>query len=127
MPLRKVVLAEPDGDLVELRASVFYTESTTPLAGAATLTGTARDVGVDAGSPTSRSYFRGYVYTNQIGTFSIESSNNGTDWFPVASSAVAVSTPLTLTVPVGMRYNRVKLVNGATLQGSLVVTSGYVS
>ena len=124
--VQPVVLANADGS-ASVGTNVFYNDTTTVLAGAATFTGTARDVGVAAGSATSRNTFKAFAKTDQIGTLSIECSNDNITWSTISSAALVVDTPLHLSVPVMTRYHRVKLVNGTTLQTNLIVNSGYVN
>lgn len=107
----------------EVRRSVFNNETTTNLGISATFTGTARDTGTAAGSNCPFAYFNAFFIANQTGTASIEASNDNTTWFTVATAALAVSTPLSLQIPVTTRYYRVKLVNGATAQTSVFVNS----
>jgi hypothetical protein len=107
------------------QATVFFNDTTTVLAASATFTGTARDVGVAAGAQTQQTYFNGSFFADQAGTASIEVSNDNTTFRTMATAALAASTPLILTVPIMTRYHRVKLVNGATLQGLSMVNSSY--
>jgi len=105
--------------------TTFFNDTTTALTGAATFTGTARDVGVAAGTATPTTYFNAFGFADQAGTLSIECSNDNTTWRTAASVALTASAPQILTVPVMTRYHRVKLVNGATAQGSVMVNSSY--
>ena len=105
--------------------TTFFNDSTTVLTATATFTGTTRDVGVAAGTATPTTYFNGFFFADQAGTASLEVSNDNTIWRTAASSAISISTPLILTVPVMTRYHRVKLVNGATLQGAVMVNSSF--
>lgn len=102
---------------------VFYNDTTTPLAAAATFTGTARDAGAAAGTSVAYAKFNAFFLADQAGTAYIEGSNDNATWFTVATSALSANTPLALSTPVMTRYHRVKLVNGATLQGSVTVNS----
>ncbi len=105
--------------------TTFWNDSTTVLAASATFTGTARDVGVASGTVTTATYFNASFFADQAGTVSIEVSNDNTTWRQIASAALAVSTPAILSVPVMTRFHRVKLVNGATLQGLVMINSSY--
>jgi hypothetical protein len=105
--------------------TTFFNDNTTVQAAANTFTGTARDVGVAAGTATPTTYFNGFFFADQIGTASIEVSNDNTTWRTAASASLAISTPLILTVPVMTRYHRVKLVNGATIQTATMVNSSF--
>ena len=105
--------------------NIFYNDTTAVLTGAATFTGTARDVGVAAGTATGIGYFNAFFFADQAGTAFVEVSNDNTTWRVGATAAVAINTPLTLTVPVMTRYHRVRLLNGATLQTVVMVNSSY--
>lgn len=108
-----------------INRATYWAESTTPLAASATFNGTAREAGPASPGPSPYAYFTGFFYTDQTGTARIESSPDNVTWTPVATDAVAASTPLTLQVPITARYYRAVIENGATLQGSLVVNSGF--
>lgn len=122
-----VVVNASGSEVTAPTTNLFYNDSTSVLGISATFTGTSRDLGVVAGSLHSSNYFKAFVLTDQIGVLSIECSNNGSTWYTMATSAVAISVPLLLSVPVLTRYHRVKLVNGITLQTSLIINSGYIN
>ena len=105
--------------------TTFFNDNTTVQAAANTFTGTARDVGIAAGTATPSTYFNAFFFADQTGTANVQCSNDGTTWRTIATAAIAVSTPLLLTVPVMTRYHRVQLVNGATLQTAVMVNSSY--
>jgi hypothetical protein len=113
----------------------FWNESTTPLGGSATFTGTAKDAIIDSPveSPTAATgvspyaQFRAYAFTDQAGTLRIDVSNDNTTFRTGATVAVTASAPFTLSVPVVARYFRVVLVNGATPQTLLNLNCGFES
>ena len=105
--------------------TTFWNESTTALAASTTFTGTARDAGVAAGTPTANTYFNVFYFADQAGTASIECSNDNTTWRIAATVALAINTPAILSVPVMTRYHRAKLVNGAATQTALMINSSY--
>ena len=105
--------------------TTFFNDSTAVIAASATFTGTTRDVGVAAGTATPSTYFNAMFFADQTGTASIECSNDNTTWRTLATSALAVTTPLILSAPVMTRYYRVKLVNNATLQTALMINSSF--
>lgn len=107
--------------------ATFWPETSTPLAAAATFNGPSRDGGAASPGPVAGAYFNGFFFADQVGTASIEASDNGTDWQIMATDALAASTPLILQVPVMARYHRVVLVNGATLQTVVDVRSSYTA
>lgn len=105
--------------------TTFFNDTTTAIAASTTYSGTARDVGVAAGTATPSTYFNAFFFADQIGTANVQCSNDGAAWRTIATAAIAVSTPLLLSVPVMTRYHRVQLVNGATLQTAVMVNSSY--
>ena len=112
--------------LVTNRGSVFFNDSTTALAGAATFTGTARDVGIAAGTIQPYGAFNATAFADQAGTLRIEMSNDNTTWRrATADTAVAANAVVTLSVPVVTRYYRAVYVNGATLQGAFMLNSSF--
>jgi hypothetical protein len=103
-----------------------FNDTTSVLSSAATFTGTARDIGSAVGSSNyGYAFFNAYFFADQLGTAFIECSNDNSTWRVIATSAIAVSTPVILSVPVMTRYHRVRLLNGATLQGLVMVNSSY--
>jgi hypothetical protein len=105
--------------------NVSYTGTTTALAANATYTGAARDSGMTAGAQGAYAYYNAFFLADQVGTASVECSNDSATWFICASSPVVAATPMILSVPVMFRYQRSKLVNGATAQTSFVSNSSY--
>ena len=105
--------------------TTFFNDTTTVLTASTTFTGTTRDVGIAAGTATPSTYFNAFFFADQAGTASVECSNDNTTWRTIATSSLAINTPLLLSVPVMTRYHRVKLVNGATLQTAVMVNSSY--
>ena len=95
------------------------------LAANATLTGTARDVGVAQATAHPVAYYKASFLADQSGTASIEASNDNSTWYAIASSALAANTSLLLSVPIVTRYYRAKLVNGPIAQALLWVNSSF--
>lgn len=110
------------------RANIFYNESTTAQAAAATVTGTSRDVGIAAATSQPYPYFKAFAFADQAGTMRIEVSNDNATWRrATVDTAVAANTPVVLSVPVLTRYHRVVYVNGATLQTAFMLNSAYTA
>jgi hypothetical protein len=106
--------------------SLFFNETTTNLAGAATFTGTSRDVGAAAAAAHRYSAFNAFALADQAGSFRIEVSNDNTTWRrATVDQAVAANTPVILSVPVMTRYHRVVFVNGASAQTLFMVNTSY--
>lgn len=106
-----------------------YEDTTTPLAGGGTFTGTTRDMGAAYAGNGSGALSFGQclaaMFTDQPGTLIIEMSNNATTWRTMREVAYAANAPMTIiTVPLVMRYWRVRAINGATAQGAFHVISG---
>lgn len=110
------------------KPGIFWNGATgaaSALAGSATFTGTARDVGVAAATAHNVTSFNASFYADQTGTASIEASNDNATWYTLASGALSASTPLMMTVPIVTRYFRAKLVNGGTDETVLWVNTSF--
>jgi len=107
--------------------ATFWQETDAPLAASATFNGTPRDVGAASPGPVPYAYFTAMVLADQTGTATIQRSADGATWVDAASSAIVANAPLTLQIPVTARYHRVVVVNGATAQTALSVTSSYTA
>ncbi len=112
---------------VNAYSGVYYNETTTPLGAGLQFTGLSRDTGWAAqGLAQTRAYFNAFVYADQAGTARLEVSNDNTTWRrATADVAVTATGPVALSLPVMTRYHRVVVVNGATLQGALMVNTSY--
>lgn len=121
------IWATLNGALVTVRPTLFYNDTTTPLAASATFTGTARDnAGTTAANISIYSEFNVTAVANQAGTLRIEMSNDNTTWRRATpDTAVAANSPVSMSVPVVTRYYRAVYVNGATLQGEFMLNSSY--
>lgn len=105
---------------------VFFNDSTANLAGSATFTGSTRDVGVAAGSPSRYGAYNAYFFADQAGTVRIENSDDNVTWRrSTADTALTANSAVYLSVPVVARYHRVVHVNGATGTGALKINSSY--
>jgi hypothetical protein len=100
-------------------APTAYADTTTVLAASATYTGTSRDAGSTIGYET----FVARAYSDQAGTLYIDDSTDNSTWRQVASVAVTAGECKTLEARITARYNRVRYVNGATIQTVFRVTS----
>lgn len=108
--------------------NIFYNDSTTAQAGGATLTGTARDVGVAAAANHRYSAFNVSAFADQAGTVRIECSNDNTTWRRAsADTAVGVSACVILSVPIMTRYYRAVYVNGATIQTQFMLNTSFTA
>lgn len=116
-----------------------YLETATPLGSSAVFTSTARDARFNA-IPNTLSTTSGIAWQTAYSTFNvslladqasitngvvIQGSYNGTAWNSVAVSALALSVPLILSVPVTYPLYRVVLTNGIVAQGSVTVASSF--
>jgi hypothetical protein len=109
-----------------LGKAIFFSESTTPLAGAATFTAPGRELmntnsgaALTAGTTAYPGRIRAFAVSDQIGTLLIEASNDNVTYdavLSVATSIVDGKSVATADVPVYSRYIRVRYVNGAVLQ-----------
>jgi hypothetical protein len=98
------------------------TDSTTNLAANATFTGTSRDGGATA----SRKIFAATFFADQPRTVVIENSTDNTAWRRATKPlAIAANEADQLSVICTARYHRVVEVNGATAQGTKLITSAY--
>lgn len=108
--------------------NIFWNESVTALAAAATLTGTSRDAGVAAGAVHRYSAFNAFAYASHAGTIRIEVSTDNTNWYRAsADTTVAAGAAVYLSVPICARYHRVVYVNGATLQTSFICNTSFTA
>lgn len=109
--------------------AMFWTDTTTALGGSATFTGTGRDAfGTGTGALTSSfALFNATFFADQTGTAYIDYSSDNATWSVARTSAITASTPLALTAPVQAQFYRVRVVNGSTAQGTLVVRSGFTT
>ena len=106
--------------------NIYFNDSTTAQAAAATVTGTARDVGAAAGSNHRYTAFNAMAFADQPGTMRVEVSNDNTTWRRItADVTVAANTPVVLSVPTVTRYYRVVYVNGATLQTAFMLNTSF--
>lgn len=107
--------------------ALFFTDTTTALGGSATFTGTGRDAyGVGTGAGVSEFvFFNATFNTDQTGTAYIDYSTDNATWSVSRTAALAANTPLALTTPIQAQFYRVRVVNGATPQTTLVVRSGF--
>jgi hypothetical protein len=114
--------------LVTSRSNIFFNDSTTPLGIGATLTGTARDTGIAAGTAQPFGRFNAFVLTDQTGTLRIEASNDNVTYRRASiDTAVAANVPLELTIRVSTRYHRLVLVNGGVAQTILMANTSYTN
>lgn len=108
--------------------NVFYNETTTNLAAAATFTGTSRDVGVAAAAVHRYTMFNAFAFADVAGTLRIECSNNNTNWFRAsADTALSAGTPVNLMVPITTRYYRAVYTNGAGAQASFILNTSFTA
>lgn len=108
--------------------NVFYNDNTTAQAASATVTGTARDVGVAAAAVHRYSAFNAMAFADVAGTMRIEISNDNTTWRrATADTAVAANTAVILSIPVMTRYHRVVYVNGAAAQTAFMLNTSFTA
>jgi hypothetical protein len=114
--------------LVISRSNIYFNDSTTPLGIAATLTGTARDTGIAAGTAQPFSRFNAFVLTDQAGTLRIEASNDNVTFRRASTdTSVVANVPLELTIRVSTRYHRLVLINGGVAQTILMANTSYTN
>ena len=114
-------------------AGIWYDDSAVVLAGAATFTGTSRDLTVTA---TATAFANAATYamearisaeSDQAGTLWIEASRDNTNWRRIKSVATAAVTGggqfAEIIHRASWRYMRVGFTNGATLQTRFTINS----
>lgn len=106
----------------DLDKPLCFLHSTTPLAAAATFTGTT----LDLGGNHAINRHRALCYADQAGTLYIEESRDGTTWRATLTQAVTAGGVVEVDSIVVARYQRVRYVNGATLQGAFELQSALV-
>lgn len=119
LPVNQVAAAATVTANLGTYGGVVYTDSSTVLAANATFTGTSRD----SGSTVGYGVFIASSYSDQAGTLFIEKSTDATTWRPAAQVATLAATPAELRIGITTRYNRVRFLNGATLQTAFLLTS----
>jgi len=107
----------------------FFTESSTPLASAGSISGSLRSSGGVSGGVGSRfNFFVAEAFADQSGTLYIDKSvDGGTTWRQVGSIAAVAGTSVSLKVPVTAVSYRSRFVNGATAQTAFLLTSSFAS
>lgn len=121
-------IAFPTDQLALVSEAIFFNESTTPIAGAATFTGLARDIGVVPGVSAYACIFNAFILTDQTGVMRIEISNDNITWRRATiDTAIAANVPLFTSTKVVARYHRVVIVNGVTIQGFVMINTSYTS
>lgn len=110
-----------DGNF-DLDKTIYFTHSTTALAGAATFTGSTLDLGANH----SFNRHRATVFADQAGTLYLEESRDGSVWRTISTQPVTASTFLSAEALITQRYVRVRYLNGATLQGAFELNSALV-
>jgi hypothetical protein len=114
-------------------AGIWYDDSSTVLAGAATFTGTSRDLTVTAtatamaNAATYAQEVRVSAESDQSGTLWVEYSRDNTNWRRAKSAATAAITGgaqfAEIVLRPSWRYIRVGFTNGATLQTRFTINS----
>jgi hypothetical protein len=106
--------------------NIYWNESVTAQAAAATVTGTARETGVAVATAQRYAAFNAFAFADQAGTLRIEISTDNVTWRRASADvAVAANTPVHLSVPVTARHYRAVYVNGATLQGAFMLNTSF--
>lgn len=108
--------------------NIFYNDSSTAQAAAATVTGSARDIATAAGTNHRYSAFNAMAFADVAGTMRIEISNDNSTWRrATVDTAVAANTPVILSIPVMTRYHRVVYVNGAAAQTVFMLNTSFTA
>jgi hypothetical protein len=98
-------------------------DTTTNLTGGATYTGTSRDAAATAVKRTVSATFYADVASASNGCI-LDFSSDGTAWHPAAVGTLAAGVPVQLTAILTTRYWRVRMINGASAQTSMRISSG---
>ena len=110
--------------------NIWWQESVTAQAGAATVTGTARDT---AATATAHRYsaFNAQASADVAGTLRIEVSNDNTTWHPatanVSLAAASSGFAVQVSIPVIARYHRAVFINGAGAQARFLLNTSYTA
>jgi hypothetical protein len=106
----------------------FWNDSVVAQAISATVTGTARDIGVAAGGVHRYSKFNASAVADQAGTLRIECSNDNITWRrATADTAVAAIACVYLSVPIMTRYYRAVYVNGGVAQTAFMLNTSFTA
>lgn len=116
-----------------------YLETTTALGANGVFTGSARDARFNP-IPNTLAATAGLVWQTPYSAFNVslladqasatsgvvvQGSYNGTTWNPVAVSALVLSVPLMLSIPITFPLYRVVLTNGVVAQGSVTIATSF--
>jgi len=91
-------------------------DTTTTLAASAVYTGSTINTSTER-------RITGIVAADKNGTFTIEASVNGTNWYTVYTQEITNETPHGFDVPCYTEYTRVKYTNGAEAQTSFILVA----
>ncbi len=91
-------------------------DTTTALAASAAYTGSTINTSTER-------RITGIVAADKDGTFAIEASVNGTNWYAVYTQGITNGTPHGFDVPCYTEYTRVKYTNGAEAQTSFILVA----
>lgn len=91
-------------------------DTTTALAASAAYTGSTINTSTER-------RITGIVAADKDGTFAIEASVNGTNWYTVYTQEITNETPHGFDVPCYTEYTRVKYTNGAEAQTSFILVA----
>ena len=119
LPVNQVAAVSTVTANIGTYGGAVYTDSAAVLAANATFTGTSRD----AGSTVGYGVFYASAFADQSGTVFIDKSTDATTWRAAAQAAVTANVPVEIAAHVTTRYNRVRFLNGATLQTAFLLTS----
>lgn len=96
-----------------------FTDSTTPLAGNASFTGTTR-------TTDTFSRFRAKVVADQAGTLFIDQSIDGSTWDNTISTPISANNPIVIESICTDLNTRVRYTNGSSAQGTFRLSSALV-
>jgi hypothetical protein len=107
--------------------SLPYTDTATPLTGAATFTGTWRNSGATAGTVGAPwAYVEATFTADQAGTAYIDFSTDGATTVVSVSAALGAAATTTLRKSLTTKYWRTRFVNGGAAQATFSVTSAFL-
>lgn len=107
-------------------ANLVFNETTTNLAANAVFTGASQTTAVTDGTASPWTTFSAMVVTNQIGSITLQGSNDGTTWVNQATEAtIAGTTAQLLATPVFFEFQRIVYTNGAVATTSLTIKTSY--
>ena len=108
--------------------AIYWTENKGAVALSTTVTGTARDTGNDAGTPSDAAWFHAIFYgVGGTGTLQVHCSDDGVTWYQIGSTSTTSGVGARISLPVTARFMRASYVNGGVALTTSILTCGFTA